>query len=116
MVTEQYLDRYKPHIIMFHAYFSPLVPERKMNKWDEMVLILKQYAEKRGYILAAVYGETPYDTHYYYVRPDFPDSQNIIKEIQSIKYIWYQSGKQCFNFAVLAPQPTGPRLPISDTK
>jgi arabinofuranosyltransferase len=110
MVTEQYLDQYKPHIIMFHAYFSPIVKEQvanKGNKWDEMVLILQQYAEKRGYILAAVYGETPYDTHYYYVRPDFPDSQNIVKEIRSVKYIWHQSGKQCINFADFTPRKGG---------
>ena len=116
MVTEQYLDRYKPHIILIHAFFSPLVPERKMNKWDEMVLILKQYAEKRNYILAAVYGETPYDTHYYYVRPDFPDAHDIVKEIRSVNYIWHLSGNRCINFADIALRPTNRSLPVSDTK
>ena len=51
-----------------------------------------QYAERRGYILAAVYGETPYDTHYYYVRPDFPDAAAIVQRIRSTRYIWYQTG------------------------
>lgn len=65
---------------------------------------LMQYAERRGYILAAVYGETPYDTHYYYVRPDFPDAAAIVQRIRSTRYIWYQTGRPCINYALLEPK------------
>ena len=37
-------------------------------------MTLKAYAERNGYILAAVYGRNAWDTHYYYVRTGFPDS------------------------------------------
>jgi len=125
MVTEEYLDRYKPHVIMFHAYFSPLAPDPKANKiffvyrdrWDEMVLILKKYAESRGYTLAAVYGETPYDTLYFYVRNDCLDFQNIVKDIKSIKHIWGKYGRQRIDFTDFTPQLVEQRLPpTSDTK
>ena len=95
---------------MFHAYFSPVVPtnpERRASRdprviqWDWMLDTLMQYAEQRGYILAAVYGETPYDTHYYYVRPDFPDAEAIVKLIRSTRYIWYRTGMPCANYALL---------------
>jgi len=65
---------------------------------------LMQYAERQGYILAAVYGETPYDTHYYYVRPDFPDAAAIVQRIRSTRYIWYQTGRPCINYALLEPK------------
>jgi len=109
-ITQEYLERYRPHLIMFHAYFSPVVPtnpERRASRdprviqWDWMLDTLMQYAEQRGYILAAVYGETPYDTHYYYVRPDFPDAEAIVKLIRSTRYIWYRTGMPCANYALL---------------
>lgn len=52
-------------------------------------MTLKDYAESHHYILAAVFGVTPYDTHYYYVRPDFADSQTIVRLISKFsKYSW----------------------------
>jgi arabinofuranosyltransferase len=113
VVTQEYLDRYRPHVIMFHAYFSPVAPansERRASRdprilrWEQMLDTLMQYAERRGYILAAVYGETPYDTHYYYVRPDFPDAAAIVQRIRSTRYIWYQTGRPCINYALLEPK------------
>jgi len=102
IVTEDYLDRYRPQVILFHEYFSPLVPPEHSTKWLEMVLVLKGYAEKNGYTLAACFGETPYETHYYYVRPDFPDSARITEQIRSMDYYWHLSGKKSINYANLA--------------
>lgn len=107
-VSEEYLDRYRPHLIVFHAYFSPLVPPKINEKnmaqdWFRMTIILKEYAEKRGYILAAVFGDSPYDTHYYYVRPDFPDSKRIVRQISEMKdYYYFTSGKKAINYAIFA--------------
>ena len=52
-VTAAYLDEYRPHLIVFHAYFSPLVPPREnpkdlANEWHRMTLVLKEYAEFAG--------------------------------------------------------------------
>lgn len=87
-ITEAYLDQVQPQIIMFNVYeFTEQLPERG-STWAAMVTLLKDYAEKHNYVLAAVYGDVP-SQHYYYVRPDFPDSQAIIDGIRAIPYIWY---------------------------
>jgi hypothetical protein len=108
-ITPQYLDRYKPELIVFHAYFSPLVPprvnERNLSQdWFRMTIILKDYAESRGYILAAAYGDSPYESHYYYVRPDFADAARIVHDIASMKsYYWFGTGRRSINYADLQP-------------
>lgn len=100
-ITEDYLAKQNPEVIAFHAYFSPLVPPVVNTEWDAMVVKLKDYAEKRGYILAAVFGETPYDTQHFYVRPDFPDAAEIIRRIRATPYIQMSTGRRCLNYAAL---------------
>ena len=110
-ITADYLDRYKPELIIFHAHFSPLVlpttPDHYPDPvWFAMTMTLKNYAESHHYILAAVFGVTPYDTHYYYVRPDFADSQIIVKLISKFnRYAWAaDSGIKAVNF-INTPNP-----------
>jgi arabinofuranosyltransferase len=105
-ITADYLDRYKPELIIFHAHFSPLAPPTTPDHypdpiWFAMTMTLKDYAESHHYILAAVFGVTPYDTHYYYVRPDFADSQTIAKLIAKFsRYAWAgDQGIKAVNFA-----------------
>lgn len=95
MITEDYLARYKPEIIMFHAYFSPVSPNDDQNPsdpWSAMDQVLKKYAENNGYKLAAVFGVKPDDTHYYYVKNDFPDSERITNAIRAFDYLYYREG------------------------
>jgi hypothetical protein len=104
-ITDAYLDRYRPELIVFHAYFSPGMPEsgekverRGFGKpWHDMVTALKTYAERRGYRLAAVWGRDPWDTHYYYVRPGFPDANEIARRIARTRYFW--DGEPTENYA-----------------
>jgi arabinofuranosyltransferase len=109
-ITVEYLDQYKPHIIMFHDYYSPLVPPKLTEanlaqRWFGMTLLLKDYAEANGYVLAAIFGDSPYDTHYYYVRADFEDSQRLIEQIASMKrYFYPTTGKKSINYAGF-PEP-----------
>jgi hypothetical protein len=104
-LTAEYLDEYKPHIIMFHDYYSPLVPPKLTDanlaqRWFSMTITMKDYAEANGYVLAAVFGDSPYDTHYYYVRPDFADSERLIEQISTMKkYYWPTTGKKSINYA-----------------
>ncbi len=104
-LTAEYLDRYKPEIIMFHDYYSPLVPPKLTEanlaqKWFRMTITMKEYAEANGYVLAAVFGDSPYDTHYYYVRTDFADSKRLIDRIATMKrYYWPITGKKSINYA-----------------
>jgi hypothetical protein len=91
-VTNEYLDRFRPAVISFHAYFSPAVPpatgsgERHLGRWDTMTMTLYEYATLRGYRLAACFGLTPDDTHFYFVRSDLSDTQRIIDDIRSTPY------------------------------
>lgn len=104
-VTAEYLDQYKPHIIMFHDYYSTLVPPKLTEAnlaqdWFRMTITMKEYAETHGYVLAAIFGDSPYDTHYYYVRADFADSQRLIEQISTMKKYYYPTtGKKAINYA-----------------
>jgi hypothetical protein len=108
-ITAGYLDLYKPNIIVFHAYFSPFIPPRIIEKnlsqsWFRMTITLKEYAESHKYILAAVFGDSPYETHYYYVRSDFKDSSTIVHEIEAMKnYYWFSTGRKSINYAHFQP-------------
>ncbi len=110
-ITAEYLDKYKPHIIMFHDYYSPLVPPRLTDvnlsqRWFSMTIMLKTYAEENGYVLAAVFGDSPYDTNYFYVRPDFEDSKKLIGQISGFKdYYWFTTGKRAINYAEYDRRP-----------
>ncbi len=104
-LTVEYLDKYKPHVIMFHDYYSPLVPPKLTEanlaqRWFSMTIMMKDYAESHGYILAAIFGDSPYDTHYYYVRSDFVDSKRLIEQISTMKKYYYPTtGKKSINYA-----------------
>ena len=101
-ITEEYLDKHKPQLIMFRALFSPIgaqSPTDKTHQWFDMTVKLKSYAEKNGYTLAASFGDTPYDTHNYYVRNDFPESAEITNAIRHISYEW-DTGKPAINYAL----------------
>lgn len=105
-LTEEYLGKYKPEIIMFHDYYSPLVPpklteDNLAQRWFNMTITMKKYAEENDYVLAAVFGDSPYDTHYYYVRPDFADSKHMVEQISTMKkYYWPTTGKKSINYAL----------------
>jgi hypothetical protein len=104
-VTEDHLDRYRPEVIVFHAYFSPETPQsgpriegRSLGPdWYRTVITLKGYAEKNGYVLAAVYGRNAWDTHHYYVRTGFADSGAIVDRLRSLDYYW--DGEPTASFA-----------------
>jgi hypothetical protein len=86
-ITEAYLEANAPEVIMSHAFFSPIVSaEDNRGNWGAMTEVLRRYAETNGYHLAAVFGERPNDTHYYYVRPDFPESEEIAARIRALDY------------------------------
>jgi hypothetical protein len=107
-LTVEYLDRYKPHIIMFHDYYSPLVPPKLTeanlaHRWFSMTILMKTYAEENGYVLAAVFGDSPYDTHYFYVRPGFEDSERLVRRISEFRdYFYPTTGKRSINYAIFA--------------
>ena len=105
-ITEQYIDRYRPEVVMFHAYYNPLEPPGPRAEtsglgpaWYRTCRTLQAYAERRGYRLAAVFGREPDHTHSYYVRPGFPDADALFAAIRDLDYAWYQDGMPSTNFA-----------------
>ena len=104
-ITEEYLDRYRPEVIVFHAYFSPETRRRADASrsarsgpaWYRMVTTLKRYAEKNGYTLAAVFGRNAWDTHYYYVRPASPTAAP-----------WWTACTPSTTTGTASPRPTSP--------
>jgi arabinofuranosyltransferase len=94
VVTAEYLDRYRPELVMFHAYFSPESPRDESARrglgraWDDTVRALQSYAEERGYELAAVFARNPHESHYYYVRRGFLDHDAIVAAVRVGDYQW----------------------------
>jgi arabinofuranosyltransferase len=123
-ITEDYLDRYRPEVVMFHAYYSPLEPPGPRAArsglgpaWFRMCRTLQAYAERRGYRLAAAFGREPSHVHAYFVRPGFPDSAPIEAAIRGFDYVWYQDGQPSVNFAAeSATRDTHTRAPGDDRK
>lgn len=114
-IDEAYLDRYRPELIVFHAYFSPRVADqgerietRSLGRpWYRMVMTLKGYAEEHGYVLAACFGRNEWDTHYYYVRRGFPQSREITERLRALDYYW--DGEPTLDLAAPhEPDPAGP--------
>jgi hypothetical protein len=106
-ISEAYLDKYKPQVIVFHAYFSPVVkpgPKHGLfytKEWFDTVMTMKSYAEKRKYSLAACYGADPFDTIYLYVRSDFPDSKAIVERLRRLTSYSPDGEQEDFDFASL---------------
>src|SRR5262249_29407255 len=95
-VTAEYLDRYRPELVMFHAYFSPEHPEDEARAarrglgpiWQDTVRTLQGYARDRDYLLAAVFARGPHESHYYYVRRGFPDTARVVAAVRGGRYDW----------------------------
>ncbi len=81
-----YLDQQEPAIIMYHQVKNPHPP-----RWADMVQLLRDYAEARGYVLAAVIERKgPEDLHVYWVDPNNPDAQALIRAITDHDEFVYQ--------------------------
>lgn len=93
IISEEYLSRYKPTLIIAHIRWTPLTPVRRANKWDEMCSVLIDYARKNRYILVAAYTDNPYgdSCHLYYLRRDIPeaDKRRIAQAIRQEKYVYW---------------------------
>jgi hypothetical protein len=124
-ITEEYLDKFKPDIIMIHMVYPPdvtnplasfpiisvedktsnwyekfLQPDTKDSDWAEMAMTVKDYAERNSYILAAAFGTKPNDIDYYYVRSGFPESDEIVNRIRTFKYYMISSGRFAKNYVL----------------
>jgi hypothetical protein len=99
-LSAEILERWRPEVIQFDADFSPLSGVRDgRTPWAAATLVMKEYADANGYVLAAAYGYSPYKSHHYYVRPDFPESARIVERIRAVDYHISGSPARCFDFS-----------------
>jgi hypothetical protein len=97
-ITEEYLDQNNPTAIAFHARVDELSNTRNPDPWSRMVQTLKAYASGHNYVLAAAFGMSPADLHYYYVKAGLPDTPEIIEKIRALDYSWYDNGVIAKNY------------------
>jgi hypothetical protein len=98
-----YLDARQPDLIVFYAYFAPGRPRGPGHyelSWFRLISSVQDYAESRGYLLAACYGPTREETHYYYVRSGARDRDELVRTLRGLDYRWWKDGRRCENFAL----------------
>jgi hypothetical protein len=78
-VTEEYLDRSRPHLLMYHLLSAGDVSPGG-SPLERMVSTLRRYAESRHYLVAGAFGR-PEDATYYYVRSDFDGRDELLRII-----------------------------------
>lgn len=98
-IPEGMLALWSPEIIMFHDNHSPASKKRKdSGAWGKRCDQLKTYAEQNHYVLAATWGENEDDAHWYYVKPGFQHSDELVKLIRDREYFSFVTGNKCRNF------------------
>jgi arabinofuranosyltransferase len=120
LVTEEYLDRYKPEIIMYRvmgiyhsvnevrAQILGVVPPEGTN--DRLTLndiTMREYAVKHGYLQAAIWGGQYCDYHVFWVKPDMEDTNAIVSAIRDYPYYMQETGQLSYDFRD-APVPSIP--------
>ncbi len=106
LITDEYLDRKRPDIIIWNGFLFPLnvaSVEQKtpLSLWSKHVQILYNYVKRNKFTLAAVFGAAPSHTHSYFVRRDLPDHDEIVQRIRKTDYIWFLDGRKSNNYAKL---------------
>ncbi|HTL48319.1 MAG TPA: hypothetical protein VL688_09720 [Verrucomicrobiae bacterium] len=99
-LTEDYLKRLSPDLIMFHAVKGEAADDMGgrywYGRWNVMVRTLHAYAEKKGYLLAAIIETGKSSFYWYYVKGALPDEAGILKAVTdhpSLRY-YYRAGEE----------------------
>jgi arabinofuranosyltransferase len=102
-LTLEYLAKQEPDVVMWHYYFSPLQPpsvDDAKKPFYKDIMILQQYVEENGFTLAAAYGADPGRSHYYYIRSNLQEHDEIVEAIRTMDYRWFMTGGKSNNFAL----------------
>ena len=107
MIDEAYLDENDPELLQIDALFSPAIDvEQRYAAVRHLVGVegtkrMVDWARARGYVLAVAYGPTPYKVHYYFVKPDLPETDEIVRRLREMDYRFESSSERCFDYATL---------------
>jgi len=98
------LLRRRPALVVWHDHASPLrpAPRTRRGGWGQMVATLHDYVEEQGYVLAAAFGRTADDSHYYWVDADLPDCEELVARIRALPYAWPGDGEPAIDLAAAA--------------
>lgn len=109
-ISEQYLDEYKPELIMYHAdggghsfaeFQSELVEagqSRSTLRDIHAVRVMHRYALHHNYILAAAYGSSSCNLHFFWVRSGTSDTDAIVHYIRTTPYYFLDNGTLSTDF------------------
>ena len=111
LLTEEYLDRYQPEIIMYRVMASfhtvgelqsqvlgvppPAGTDNNLTLND---VVMHAYAKKHNYVLAAVWGGQYCDYHVFWVRSGMRDSDAIVSAIRDHPYYMQLTGQLSYDF------------------
>jgi arabinofuranosyltransferase len=121
LLTEEYLDSYKPQLIMYRVvglYHSAAELQAQVDgvaapgTEDRITLndiTMHHYALKHGYILAAAWGGSYCDYHVFWVKPGMEDTNAIVSAVRDHPYYMQSTGQLSYDFRD-APTPTIPCL------
>lgn len=98
-VSEEYLDRYKPELLLYHMY-APFATSGAFHRDDLIIAhrdthamaVTQAYALHQHYVLAAIYGGEPCSVHVFYVRPNTPDTEAIVAYLRNTPYYFLDTG------------------------
>jgi hypothetical protein len=100
-LSEAYLDRYKPELLLYHTHQVVAGPSGGAS--DAVILasdelgqagrIMQSYALHHSYTLAAAYGDSVCNLHFFWIKNDSQDSEQLIKLIRDTPYYFLDSGR-----------------------
>jgi arabinofuranosyltransferase len=102
---DDYLDRFHPELIMVHmdsqfaqeflqGFTIPPGPNPGLRTQE----FLNNYAARHGYTLAAAFGSSPCNLHFYWLRPGFADYDEVLRDIRDNPYYFLDNGFLSFDF------------------
>jgi len=107
LVSEPYLDRVHPDVILVHVddaaprdeYLTELFggPPVPGSPWENFEILL-HYARTHAYTLEAAYGSSPCNLHMYWVRPGFADKDAFVHALRDSPYIFLDNGEFSHDF------------------
>jgi hypothetical protein len=100
-LSEAYLNLYKPELLLYHTHqvlpgASRGAGDAKIVSTDELGkagTVMQSYALHHSYTLAAAYGDSICNLHFFWIRNGSSDSEQLVKLIRDTPYYFLDSGR-----------------------
>jgi hypothetical protein len=85
-LTEAYLDQNHPALVSF-IFYGTSDPKNSFGaRWDQMITLLRRYVTRRGFTLAAAFGDSPNTGLMFYVDPHVERAPEIVDALRRINF------------------------------